>query len=227
MKTWLEKCHAEHEICEADATHELPTRVVKVGSDYEDPCLVISDGRQGQWIALSHCWGQTLPIKTEKCNIDVHCEAITLSSMGPTFEDAVLITRALGVEYIWIDALCIIQDDVEDWTRESQTMDYIYQKATVTIAAEASPSSYAGIQQSMHQPRKTEHHLRAVVCYSPMHGLEGRLLFRTDDERYQWLNAVIAVGEGSVDRADGVLAMRYYACVVDHLPSLDAARALG
>jgi len=52
------------------------------------------------------------------------------------------------------------------------------------------------------------------------------MLFRTDDERYQWLNTVIAVGEGSVDRADGVLAMRYYACVVDHLPSLDAARAM-
>lgn len=52
------------------------------------------------------------------------------------------------------------------------------------------------------------------------------MLFRTDDERYEWLNTVIAVGEGSLDRADGVLAMRYYACVVDHLPSLDAARAM-
>ena len=51
--------------------------------------------------------------------------------------------------------------------------------------------------------------------------------FMTEDERYQWLNTVIAVGEGSIDAEAGVLAMRYYACEVEHRPSLEAARALG
>jgi hypothetical protein len=44
--------------------------------------------------------------------------------------------------------------------------------------------------------------------------------FMTEDERYAWLNDVIAVGEGSVDRAAGALSMRYYSCHVDHVPGV-------
>lgn len=49
------------------------------------------------------------------------------------------------------------------------------------------------------------------------------MTFQTEDPTHSWLNDVFAVGEGSIDVARGLLAMRYYACVVDYLPSLDAA----
>jgi hypothetical protein len=44
--------------------------------------------------------------------------------------------------------------------------------------------------------------------------------FQTEDAEHDWLNTVVSVGEGSVDAERGVLAMRYYRCVVDHLPAL-------
>lgn len=46
------------------------------------------------------------------------------------------------------------------------------------------------------------------------------LTFQTEDRDHLWLNEVIAVGEGSIDPDRGLLAMRYYECIVDHLPSL-------
>ena len=48
------------------------------------------------------------------------------------------------------------------------------------------------------------------------------MMFQTEDATHSWLNDVIAVGEGSIDPARAVLAMRYYACVVDYLPNLEA-----
>jgi hypothetical protein len=47
--------------------------------------------------------------------------------------------------------------------------------------------------------------------------------FQTDASSHLWLNDVIAVGEGSIDPGRGVLDMRYYVCVVDHLPDLGTA----
>ncbi len=48
------------------------------------------------------------------------------------------------------------------------------------------------------------------------------MTFQTEDSAYDWLNDVIAVGEGSIDPTRGVLDMRYYTCTVDYLPNLDA-----
>ena len=47
------------------------------------------------------------------------------------------------------------------------------------------------------------------------------MTFQTDSDAHNWLNDVIAIGEGSIDPERAVLAMRYYACVVDYLPSLE------
>jgi Heterokaryon incompatibility protein (HET) len=61
--------------------------------------------------------------------------AIDLNSLPKTFQDAITTTRALSIDYIWIDSLCIVQDDVEDWEREAANMAGIYESAEVTIAA--------------------------------------------------------------------------------------------
>lgn len=61
-----------------------------------------------------------------------------------TIKDAVVLTRALGICYLWIDALCIIQDSKEDWETESALMANIYRHSTVTIVASTSRNVYEG-----------------------------------------------------------------------------------
>lgn len=62
-----------------------------------------------------------------------------------TLQDAVTITRHLGLRYLWVDALCIIQEDVEDWARESSRMTEIYSNAHVVLAADWGKDSTSGI----------------------------------------------------------------------------------
>jgi hypothetical protein len=71
-------------------------------------------------------------------------EGIAISFLPKTFQDAIKITRRLGIRYLWIDCLCIVQDDAADWEAEAANMAAIYQNAYVTIAAAASTDSYYG-----------------------------------------------------------------------------------
>lgn len=59
--------------------------------------------------------------------------------------DAVEVTRRIGVQYLWIDSLCIIQDDRNDWEDQSSRMADIYKNAYLTLAADASPDSSGGL----------------------------------------------------------------------------------
>lgn len=68
-------------------------------------------------------------------NIQDHTKVISPSALPKTFQNAVEVTRAIGLRYLWIDSLCIVQDDRDDWLRESQEMGLIYQYARITVAA--------------------------------------------------------------------------------------------
>lgn len=59
------------------------------------------------------------------------------------------LVRALGCRYVWIDSLCIVQDDGEDWVEESANMSDIYNKAALNIAATLTRSALAGLFQYM------------------------------------------------------------------------------
>lgn len=95
----------------------LPARVLSVGfrESYNDIKLVLSQGTSAQSVALSYCWGNGEGmIRTTKSSLTSWTEAIPWQQLPRTFQDAIRITRELGVPYLWIDALCIIQDDVQD-----------------------------------------------------------------------------------------------------------------
>lgn len=116
----------------------MPTRVVDVSNDgvrliETKPSVLEGDDRR--YCALSHCWGPVPIIKTEKANYDEHCKAIPWELLSKTFREAILTTRQLGFRYIWIDSLCIKQDDGADWAAEAATMCDVYQNAILTIAA--------------------------------------------------------------------------------------------
>ncbi|KAG6365413.1 hypothetical protein INS49_007024 [Diaporthe citri] len=94
-----------------------------------------------RYAALSYCWGNVKPtILTTKANLDSHQQSIKFSVLPQCLRDAVTVARSLEIRSLWIDALCIIQGDGDDWARESATMWQLFQNAYVTIAAAASES---------------------------------------------------------------------------------------
>jgi hypothetical protein len=172
-------CCNTHDSCPNQTALPLPTRVVEVGSETSEPHLVLSEGRRGRWAALSHRWGQGLSLKTEVKNLAQHCEELPLNKLPQTFKDAILVTRGLGLQYLWIDALCVIQDSLSDWLVESSHMNYVYKDAAITIAAEAAASSSAGILTSITRRSGGSRQAVKAKCHSERHAIEGSIFFHT------------------------------------------------
>ncbi|KAM7205869.1 Heterokaryon incompatibility protein (HET) domain containing protein [Rhypophila sp. PSN 637] len=101
------------------------------------------------YLTLSHCWGSRksaeLLLKTRQHNIRQHHQQIPWADIPPLFRDAISLVRALGYRYIWIDSLCIIQDDDEDWMTESAAMAEIYSNAVLNIAGTAMRNSMSSL----------------------------------------------------------------------------------
>jgi hypothetical protein len=115
-----------------------PTRVLDVGpSDgSKHPFLHLSGADVQEWVALSHCWGQSQPLRTTIESLSAHQQALPMNKLPKLFHDAVLITRWLGYRHLWVDSLCIIQDSKEDWMREISNMGSIYKNCVFTISAD-------------------------------------------------------------------------------------------
>ncbi|TVY17477.1 hypothetical protein LARI1_G004820 [Lachnellula arida] len=142
----LDECHRRHTSCPSEQIPALPSRVVDVGtSKGAQFCrILVSNGRVGRYVALSHCWGGPISPLLTTDTLHGFQEELAISDLPANFRDAVLITRNLGLQYLWIDSLCIVQDSSEDWEVESRKMCSIYQNATVTISASASRGSKDG-----------------------------------------------------------------------------------
>lgn len=127
----------------------MPTRLVDVGvSDAEPTVKVVEveEGAKGRYISLSYCWGTTSnPFATSRSLLPARKAGMNLSDLPRTFQDAIAMTRRLGVRYIWIDSLCICQDDKQDWERESARMDSVYSNSYLTIAATGKPNTSGGL----------------------------------------------------------------------------------
>lgn len=123
----------------------MPTRLIEVG---KTPRLVESSSiKPSLYVALSHCWGSLNDNEkfcTYKHNIAELRESINLENLPRTFHDAIIVARGLGIRYIWIDSLCIIQDDKKDWESESGRMEQVFSSAYCTIAASSAKSSLDG-----------------------------------------------------------------------------------
>ncbi|KAF2181482.1 HET-domain-containing protein [Zopfia rhizophila CBS 207.26] len=148
LREWIRDCndsHIDHGYDSAKDS-ELPTRVLDVGDSEDEKRLFLYDtkGKPGKYIALSHCWGGATPLRTEKETIEAHRQAIEFHNLPKTFQDAVTVSRKLGVRFLWIDSFCIIQDDKEDWQRESKCMGKVFASAYCTITATSAKNSTEG-----------------------------------------------------------------------------------
>ncbi|KAK0642185.1 heterokaryon incompatibility protein-domain-containing protein [Cercophora newfieldiana] len=145
----------------------LPTRILNLNPRQgHDFVAVVEPGELvGRYCALSHCWGTTgkEPFRTTKDNLHRVMSGISIVELPRTFQEAIALTRALRIEYLWIDSLCIVQDDKLDWEKESKTMGQIYEQAFLVIAAAGSFDSTQGL---FNIPRYPDRSIR-VPYYSP------------------------------------------------------------
>jgi hypothetical protein len=129
-----------------EAPQPLPTRVIAL--DTKDPpqraFLLETQGTKGKYVALSYCWGKSQAFTTTRETYEARTEGFSIASLPKTIRDALLATWQIGLSFIWIDAICIIQGDSGDWERESSKMAEVYGNAEITISAATSPDANSG-----------------------------------------------------------------------------------
>ncbi len=147
LRKWLKNCMETHKRCcpfgqnsFSDLSCEsvaLPVRLVDVGSPGGEICPFLAEtrGKRGSYLTLSHRWGKHRKAETTKDNIHRFKQALRMDELPQTFKVAIIVTRQLGFRYIWIESLCIIQHDKEDWLHESAKMGDIFESSSCTLAA--------------------------------------------------------------------------------------------
>ena len=143
MREWLEASENDFNSW-SDRLNDtaLPTRVLDLGSTNggltlrpdTDLCLWETSGATGRYVTLSYCWGGYTGCRTLKSNLKERCSRIRFHEVPALFQQAIIITRALGIRYLWIDALCIIQDDSDDWRFEATKVADVYWNGICRLA---------------------------------------------------------------------------------------------
>lgn len=166
---WVNKCN-EHPNC-STGIRPLPSRVIDIG-DSNEPCvrLVETSGDSGIYATLSHCWGTSMHLTSTRSSLAARKKGIVFAEMPKTFQDAIIVARAVGIKYIWIDTLCIMQDDGEDWERESANMTSVYANSYLTIAATNAKDGSIGC----FTPRPPKRYVS--IDYKSKEGISGQAL---------------------------------------------------
>lgn len=141
---WLEDCKDNHEHCKREShSQKSPKRILKLDGKQVELCE--NPEPAIDYACLSHCWGPYGPAMQLRPDTMADLKAgILLNALPKTFRDAAWFCWRLGIHYIWIDALCIVQGDKADWEEAAATMADVYEGAVITLAASWSSSSEDG-----------------------------------------------------------------------------------
>ncbi|KAK6852191.1 hypothetical protein PG995_012316 [Apiospora arundinis] len=148
LRQWIRECDKSHKMCrrtDNTGVPAMPTRVIDLGT----PLRLVDTGSipKAHYAALSHRWGiltEDQKFCTYKRNIDAMKKNIDIGRLPRSFHDAVIVARQAGVKYLWIDSICIIQDDGDDWKAEAGKMEQVFSGAYFTIGATVAGSSLEG-----------------------------------------------------------------------------------
>lgn len=149
IKNWIQTCRETH-AHKFPGAPKLPTRVLEIMGDGSEVAVRLSGGALGDYAALSHCWGPVQPTTLNRDTATNLMAGAKTSTLPRSFQDAVWVAHELGLRWLWIDSLCILQDDAEDWAQESGRMSDVYGHAYLTISA----SRAAGCTEGFLSDRK-------------------------------------------------------------------------
>ncbi|KAK8191029.1 heterokaryon incompatibility protein-domain-containing protein [Phyllosticta capitalensis] len=162
----ITECANQHDQCDirnginldgsTGGTSVNPSRLIDVSPDGMPGLDVklrdhtsLPSGKPLEYAALSYSWGTYKPdCMTTDATIEKNLDCMPWESLPSTFQDAVEITRGLGLKYLWIDSVCIIQGNTKDWSQEAGKMFDVYKGAKVTLAALFGYNSTSGLRDS-------------------------------------------------------------------------------
>ncbi|KAL1883332.1 hypothetical protein Daus18300_000390 [Diaporthe australafricana] len=141
VEGWIQECYEQHQCLAQVDTNWYPTRLVEITSS-ETFRIIRSDSSLFQpgpgYITLSHRWGDGEFATLTTDTLPAFERGSQINTLRKTFQDALVIAQRMGIPYIWIDSLCIIQfgDDGTDWRQESAAMAQVYSNSLCNISAD-------------------------------------------------------------------------------------------
>ncbi|KAJ4193058.1 hypothetical protein NW759_016601 [Fusarium solani] len=161
----LNHCVQKHGLCNVSDGTQLPPRVLDLGPPGTteldaDIKLMPVLGEKDLYVCLSYCWGGTINIRLLRDRYHDYLRKIPWDILPQGYRDAIHLTRKLGIRYIWIDSLCIVQDDEDDWRKQASLMAQIFQNAYVTIAGTKSQNpndGYFSVGPPKYKATRIEH----------------------------------------------------------------------
>lgn len=184
-RMWMKECEESHAGCASLTSVLLPTRVLHARA-YEDTFIVklvetTESRQQGNYTALSYVWGTRPTLRLFKSNRSAFLENIAYNDLPRTMQDAVQATCALGITNLWIDALCIVQDDDTDKEVELPHMNEYYQHASAVISASGASDAHMGFltDQTPGSGIYAEARARILFTHPKFGAVSYRIPFRT------------------------------------------------
>lgn len=182
IKHWLKLCTNDHLACQYLVNSSLPTRILYLGGcDSSKVFLQETSGEVAPYMAMSYCWGTTSFLNLASDNVEALKGGIDVDRLPLSIQHAIDVARCLDVKYLWIDALCIIQNDLHDWEVQSPKMAEVYRGSHLVLATTklADPSPWlleqSGIGNSKNRchtgiddvPHSTQSSTRTLLLSSP------------------------------------------------------------
>ncbi|KAF2183474.1 HET-domain-containing protein [Zopfia rhizophila CBS 207.26] len=180
VQSWIDRCTCEHgEICLPEKHEFYPAMNFKVIDIKER--RIVSAPHDAVYVALSYVWGSGVPLltltkSTKERLMQPGALADDCKEVPSTILDSILLCDALGIAFLWVDALCIQQDDQSDLI-QVHNMDRIYGKALFTIGAISGLDSWGGLPGVRDNTREKPQELLEVdglilaSCQIPPHNL--------------------------------------------------------
>jgi hypothetical protein len=157
LSKWLVDCEQHQRCATRSNAHRrifpgMPSRLLQILGDgieievrlMEYDSIKLANGKI-EYTTLSHCWGKGPTKQLSEHQYDRLASGIPSRALPPTFRDAVEVSAAVGFRFIWIGALCIMQDSERNWHREASQMSSVHANASMNIAASAAKDSDQGL----------------------------------------------------------------------------------
>ena len=161
MRHWIKTCDETHQCTKAPAELGLPKRLLSTNYEIQGGVRLCSTNdlsldtryttlsyvggmRFADWAGL---WGATLS------NLAQLYQGIDYALLGQTLQDAIRVTHALGIGYIWIDTFCIVQDAVDEWQEDMLQLESIYSNAYCVIVASSALDATEGFLKRTQRSR--------------------------------------------------------------------------
>ncbi|OAL56116.1 HET-domain-containing protein [Pyrenochaeta sp. DS3sAY3a] len=153
IRDWIRTCGIEHKNCPkraGSASKFIPTRLLHIGGKRAGDRLLVVNTKlnnvKGPYVTLSHCWGKDPLVTLRSSTLEEFMfVGVPWRKLSVNFQQAIQVAWFLEIDYIWIDSLCIMQGDIEDWNHEGSRMEKVYRNSFCNIAAADAGDSTGGL----------------------------------------------------------------------------------